>query len=172
MEAEDLEHRFATGAAAGNAAAFAMLVRTHEGAVRRFLTRLTRGDADDLAQDVFVRAWQQSGQWRGEGSYRGWLFRIAWTVFLDARRSAGRREGRERGFDDERAGTDHDLRLDIDRALARLPDRERAAALLCFAEGCSHTEAAKAMDIPLGTLKSVLARARTALAAQLEAPNG
>lgn len=157
-------------AAAGDAAAFTALVRAHEGAVRRFLARLTRGEgADDLAQEAFLRAWRRAGAYRGEGSYRGWLLRIAWTAFLDARRSAGRREGREMAVPPQDGPSDPDAAIDLGRALAGLGTRERAAALLCFGEGCSHGEAAEIMGLPLGTLKSILARARAALVARLEA---
>lgn len=162
------ERHYAAAAAAGDPAAFAALVRAHEGAVRRFLARLARGDADDLAQEVFLKAWRQAARYRGDGSYRGWLFRIAWTMFLDTRRGDVRRDAREAGQDLTCAATDPDLRLDLERALSRLPARERAAAALCFGEGCSHGEAAVALAMPLGTLKSVLARARAALTEQLE----
>ena len=60
------------------------------------------------------------------------------------------------------------VRIDIDRALASLPERERAAALLCLGEGWSHSEAAQILGLPLGTLKSLVARARTKLAVMLE----
>lgn len=159
-------------AAAGDAAAFTALVRRHEGAVRRFLTRLARGDsADDLAQETFLKAWRNAGDWRGKGSYRGWLLRIAWTQFLSMQRAGGRRSAREQAAHepDDRSAYNPDAAIDVGRALAGLGERERAAALLCFGEGCSHTEAAEIMRIPLGTLKSIVARARTALAAQLEA---
>jgi RNA polymerase sigma-70 factor (ECF subfamily) len=63
---------------------------------------------------------------------------------------------------------EREARIDIDRALARLPGRERAAALLCFGEGYSHGEAAAILELPLGTLKSVAARAKAALARELE----
>jgi RNA polymerase sigma-70 factor (ECF subfamily) len=67
---------------------------------------------------------------------------------------------------------DETMRIDIARALAGLPERERAAALLCFGDGCSHSEAAAVLDLPLGTLKSILARARAALVRQLEGHGG
>lgn len=96
--------------------------------------------------------------------------RIAWTTFLAARRATDRRTTREEsGWEMAGRGCDPDLRLDLDRALAALGERERAAALLCFGEGCTHVEAAEIMGLPLGTLKSLVARARTALARQLEA---
>ncbi|HEX8644192.1 MAG TPA: sigma-70 family RNA polymerase sigma factor [Allosphingosinicella sp.] len=168
----DAENDLARRAAAGDVAAFTALVRLHEAAVRRFLARLTRGPgADDLAQEAFLRAWRSAADWRGEGSYRGWLLRIAWTQFLSSRRAESRRAGRDREAMERQtaAPNDPDAALDLARALAALGDRERAAASLCFGEGCSHTEAARIMDIPLGTLKSVLARARSALAERLEA---
>lgn len=166
------EQALAARAAAGDVAAFTALVRAHEGAVRRFLARLSRGDADDLAQEAFMTAWRRAAHYRGDGSYRGWLFRIAWTTFLDARRGDARRHGREQEYKAPAATTDPDLRLDLERTLGQLPTRERAAALLCFAEGCSHAEAAAIMAVPLGTLKSILARARTALAVRLETVHG
>jgi len=162
-------------AAAGDAAAFAALVRAHEAAVRRFLARLTRGansgegGADDLAQEVFLKAWRSAHAFRGDGSYRAWLMRIAWTLFLSAHRARGRREAREQASPAPERRHDRDAAIDLQRALACLGERERAAALLCLGEGCSHGEAARIMGIPLGTLKSILARARSALVERLEA---
>lgn len=168
----DQEKELARRAAAGDAAAFTALVRVHEGAVRGFLARLTRGGSgDDLAQEVFLKAWRRAGDWRGEGSYRGWLMRIAWTIFVGAERAKGRQQARDQAAFDEDAGAAHDpnAAIDLSRALAGLGIRERAAALLCFGEGCSHGEAAEIMGVPLGTLKSIVARARTALVQRLEA---
>lgn len=166
---QDLD--LARRAAAGDAAAFTALVRAHEAAVRRFLARLTRGantsqgGADDLAQETFLRAWRMAGAYRGEGSYRGWLLRIAWT------RLAGAARKRREAPGDELGEVGHDPRpdrmLDTERALAALSPSERAAALLCFGHGHSHGEAAAIMGLPLGTLKSIVARARAKLADHL-----
>ncbi|HET9810305.1 MAG TPA: RNA polymerase sigma factor [Sphingomicrobium sp.] len=166
---EDLA--LARAAASGDAAAFARLVRTHEAAIRRFLTRLAGHSADDLAQEAFLRAWRLAGTFKGSGSYKSWLMGIAWTQFLASRRSDKRRAEREGQWKPEAAPPSPDRRIDIQRALSVLGERERAAALLCFGEGCSHSEAAAIMDIPLGSLKSIVARARSALAAQLETAN-
>ena len=138
--------------------------------MRASLARLCRGDlhaADDLAQDTFVKAWRMASGWRGEGSYEGWLLRIAWRTFLSDRR--GRREETE--LEEAHLGShsgDPDAAIDVDRALARLAPRERAAALLCLGEGWSHGEAAEILGLPLGTLKSVVARARGELVRHLE----
>jgi RNA polymerase sigma-70 factor, ECF subfamily len=160
------DEALAARAAAGDVAAFSQLVRRHERRVRSFLERLTGGQgADDLAQESFLKAWRMAGSFRGEGSYEGWLLRIAWRQFLSSRRRV-----RELPTEIEPAGAPVDAaaRIDIERALARLPERERAAALLCFGEGRSHAEAAAVLELPLGTLKSIVARARAELVRQLE----
>jgi RNA polymerase sigma-70 factor (ECF subfamily) len=162
------DEALARRAAAGDVAAFTALVRRHERRVRAFLVRLTRGDgAEDLAQETFLKAWRMAASWRGEGSYEGWLLRIAWRLFL-SRRRARREEPVETPELGESGGTDQEVRIDVERALAALPARERAAALLCLGEGYSHSEAAAILDLPLGTLKSILARARASLARALE----
>ena len=129
-------------------------------------------NADDLAQETFLDAWRSAGAWGGTGSYRSWLFGIAWRRFLAARRAAGRQAARDHAAWEMESGAGAaggaEGSIDIARALASLPERERAAALLCYGEGCTHVEAAEAMGVPLGTLKSLAARARTALAATLE----
>lgn len=171
MAAEtELERR----AAVGDAAAFTQLVRLHEAALRRFLSRLTRNQgADDLAQEVFLKAWRTGSSWRGEGRYRSWLMRIAWTSYLAARRGQERQAARDhRAWEhDCPAEPEPHAAIDLGRALAALDERERAAAQLCFGEGCSHGEAAEILGLPLGTLKSIVARARMKLAALLEAGN-
>ena len=171
MEADE---GLARRAAAGDAAAFAALVRLHEAKVRRFLSRLVRGDgADDLAQEAFVTAWRMRRDYRG-GRYGAWLMRIAWTAFLSDRRAAGRRQERDaRSWQSsEQIGLRSDeLRLDVAAALDTLDDREKAAAQLCFAEGYSHAEAAEIMGLPLGTLKSIAARAKARLTLLLETQN-
>lgn len=162
------DETLARRAAAGDVAAFTALVRRHERRVRAFLVRLTRGDgAEDLAQETFLKAWRSAGSWRGDGSYEGWLLRIAWRLFLSRRRGRCEEPVEMPDLGDS-AGTDQDARIDVERALAALPARERAAALLCLGEGYSHSEAAGILEIPLGTLKSVVARARESLARALE----
>ena len=124
-------------------------------------------DAEDVTQETFLAAWRKAGSWRGEGSYEGWLLRIAWRLFL-SRRRVRREEPVETPDFGEAQRTDHEVRIDVERALAALPARERAAALLCLGEGYSHGEAAAILELPLGTLKSIVARAREALARALE----
>ena len=143
-------------------------MRSHEASLRRYTRRLAGDEGDDIAQDALLAAWRALGQWRGDGSFAGWLRRIATRRYLDRQRRAAPRSSA--GIDPAIAAplSPPDRRIAVDRALAALPPREKAAALLVFAEGYSHTEAAAMLDLPLGTLKSIVARARAALIPLLE----
>jgi len=150
-------------AAGGDLAAFGVLVREHQAGLRRFTRRLAGDEGDDIAQDAMVKAWKAIGQYRGDAAFSTWLQRIALRLFLDRKRLA------TPPASEMPAVTPHpDRRIAIDRALAVLPPRERAAAVLVFAEGHSHGEAADMLGLPLGTLKSIVARARAALLPMLE----
>lgn len=131
------------------------------------LRRLAGDLADDLAQEAFLAAWRSAASWRGEGSYFAWLARIAWRQFLSRQRRERPTVPLDRA-DQLATEPDAPRRSAIDQAMSRLGDRERMAALLCFAQGCPHAEAAAIMDIPLGTLKSLVARARGKLIHCLE----
>lgn len=157
-------------AANGDLAAFAVLVRTHEGALRRYTRRLAGDEADDIAQDALLAAWRALNKWRGEGSFAAWLRTIATRAFLDRHRAASRR-GQLVPIDTaEEQGSvgAADQRVALDLALAALNAHERAAALIVFGEGHSHVEAAAILGLPLGTVKSHIARARAALIPLLE----
>lgn len=152
-------------AATGDVAAFGALVRQHQSSVRGFLRRLTKGDhalADDLAQETFLAAHRKIAQFQGQGSFTGWLYAIAWSRFL--------METRKRKLEplddmDERVAPSIDpaIKLDLEKAMAQLRAPERAALTLCFAMGMPHEEAASVMGVPLGTLKSHVARGREKL---------
>ena len=153
-------------ARAGDAAAFDRLVRRHQSQLRAFLLRLTGGRhalADDLAQDTFLLAWRKLAQFREDGSFIGWLLRIAWSRYLmEARRRKWEPlADTEAGSVDPRQG--HIDRLDLEQALAQVAPVERAALTLCCALGFSHPEAARILDMPLGTLKSHVLRGREKL---------
>jgi RNA polymerase sigma factor (sigma-70 family) len=149
--------------AGGDRAAFQLLVLRHEARLRAFLSRAAGCDADDLAQEAFVRAWQRAGEYRGQGSYAAWIMGIGWRLFLDQRRTARRREDLAAG-EEPATSTDprpaSDAAIDADRLLAALSPPERAALTLCFGHGWSHGEAAEIMGVPLGTLKSLVLRGR------------
>ena len=142
-------------AARGDTAAFAMLVEKHERPLRSFLARAVGPDlADDIAQDAFFKAWRAAGQYDGRARYSTWLTRIAWRCRLDRLR-------KER---DERAAEEparHSAdKLEVEDMLARLSESERTALVLCGGHGWTHAEAAELLALPLGTLKSTVARAK------------
>lgn len=157
----------------GSDYAFARLVRLYQSPVRAFLRRLAGGDharADDLAQQVFMKAHRTIAGYAGTGSFAGWLYRIAYREFLNDERKRVRR----RDLDEANAAAPDpaptmgpDLRLDVAAALMRLKPEERAAITLCLSEGMSHPEAAKILDMPVGTVKSHIARGREKLKASL-----
>jgi RNA polymerase sigma-70 factor (ECF subfamily) len=140
-------------------------VLRHEGRLRAFLSRAagSEADGDDLAQEAFVRAWSRASDYRGQGTYAAWVMGIGWRLFLDQRRTAKRREGLALRDDAPTSSNPHpatDAAIDADRLLATLTVQERAALTLCFGHGWSHGEAAEIMDVPLGTLKSLVLRGR------------
>jgi RNA polymerase sigma-70 factor (ECF subfamily) len=160
-------------AAAGDDVAFGTLVRLHQGKVRAFLLRMTKSNhalADDLAQDTFLEAYRKITQYRGDGTFQSWLYRIAYSRFLMAVRRK-RPESTEVDADiaapDQRAATD--ARLDLERAMQRLSPPERAALTLCYAMEFSNGEAAEVLNMPVGTVKSHVLRGREKLKALLEA---
>jgi RNA polymerase sigma-70 factor (ECF subfamily) len=160
--AAQTDEALAAAAARGQGAAFEVLVRRHERVVRGFLARLAGSNrADDLAQETFLTAWTRASAFTGEGRYKGWLMRIAWRTFLMDARSRGRRlpEHKGTGESPEQADrSDSERDLIVEDALGRLKPEDRAAVVLCLVLGHSHSEAARILDMPLGTLKTRVAR--------------
>ena len=163
-------------ARAGSMVAFSRLIDRRQQAVRAFLRRVAvdREDADDLAQETFVAAWAQLASWRGQSSVRAWLLGIAWRKARSAGRSLFRRMARDRAWAETEAMTaaptsSPEDRLVLQGAMRGLNLQQRAAVALCLAEDYSHAEAAAILDLPLGTLKSQVLRARSKLILALEA---
>jgi RNA polymerase sigma factor (sigma-70 family) len=155
--------------------AFATLVRRHQGMVRAQLRRLTRGDhgwADDLAQETFLKAWQSLRQFRGDARLSTWLHRIAYRMFLQAlrhRQPAAAMSEHELESPDPTPGPA--LRLDVMAAIDRLPDAERLCILHCYHLDLSHDEAAFVLEMPVGTVKTHIARGKSRLSESLAAWN-
>jgi len=155
--------------------AFGELVRRHQSSVRGVLRQLTRTDiafADDLAQETFLRAYKNIRSFRGEARFSTWLYRIAYNCF----REDARKRKELVGVDEEQLQAEHDpqtidpgLRYDLMHALNRLPLNERTAVVLCCQNGLSHDEAARVLDIPLGTVKTNVLRGREKLKRTLAA---
>lgn len=165
-------------ARAGSTVAFGRLVDQNQQAVRAFLRRLCRdwAMADDLAQETFVTAWSKIGRFEPGRSVKHWLFGIAYRKFLTDRRGAARRGRRESesalGEDSSPPGAAaSDARLDISRALAVLPAEQRAVVALCLGAEFSHADAAEALGLPLGTVKSHVLRGRAKLLETLGGPD-
>ncbi len=156
-------------------AAFSQLARQHQSQVRGLLLRLTRGNharADDLAQETFLEAWRAIGNFRGESQFSTWLYRIAYSRFLMSARKRKPDEQLDDWQGEAPSGEGAALaRIDLERAFAKLSPPESAALTLCFALGLSNTEAAEALDMPLGTLKSHVLRGREKLKSLLGDPS-
>jgi RNA polymerase sigma-70 factor (ECF subfamily) len=153
----------------GSARAFNTLVDRHQQAVRTFLRRLTsHGDADDIAQETFLAAWMQAGSYKGGASARSWLFAIAWRKAQGAHRSRFRLWRRDAAYHEAAAegvtpSTQAEDRIALGDALAALPIDQRAALMLVSGFGMTHEEAAEALGLPLGTVKSHVLRGRERL---------
>jgi RNA polymerase sigma-70 factor (ECF subfamily) len=162
-EKNDEDLALSLRAAAGDAAAFAMLVEKYERALRSFLVRAIGADhADDIAQEAFLKAWRASAQYDGRARYPTWLTRIAWRCRLDQLR-------KERAVARSEAPSADVVRSrEVDDMLSRLSENERAALVLCDGHGWTHAEAADLLSLPLGTLKSTVARAKSKCRAMWE----
>ena len=161
------EPAWVRAAQAGSAADFARLVTLHQQALRAFLRRLSNhaADADDVAQDTFIFAWEHIGRFDGQRPFRPWLFGIAWRKYKDRKRGWLRLLRRERVLvREDLAISDPGLKLDLEKALGTISPEQRAAILLCLMEQMTHEEAASALALPLGTVKSHVARGREKLA--------
>jgi RNA polymerase sigma-70 factor (ECF subfamily) len=138
-------------------------VRRHERIVRGFLMRTAPrlDNAEDLAQETFLRAWTRASSYSGEGSYRSWLLGIAWTTFLMDARTRRRRPpawSGEATAPEQRASGDAEREAIVADAMKRLKPEDRASVTLCHVLGYTHQEAAEILGFPLGSLKSRVAR--------------
>jgi len=160
-------------AATGERAAFGELVRRHGSAVRGLLRRMGAqpSEADDVAQDAFLTAFERIAEFRGEGTFAAWVKRIAARAYLrrlqrDRRLGAYASEAIEDEAVTEVKG-DADAVIDLDGALKQLSAAERLCVSLCFGAGLSHAEAAEALNLPLGTVKSHVKRGLDKLRSRL-----
>ena len=163
-------------AAAGDRGAFERLYRAHVSRVFSLCARMTgdRTRAEELTQDVFVRAWEKLNLFRGESSFGTWLHRLTVNVVLNARKSEGRSRARFEENDDEAGGMDvhpgvvgmplapGDL-LDLEEAITRLPAGARRVFVLHDVEGYKHEEIAEMLGVTSGATKAQLHRARLLL---------
>jgi RNA polymerase sigma-70 factor (ECF subfamily) len=163
----------------GDAAAFEELYRAHAGRIYNLVFRMAGPgqDAEDLLQEVFLNAYRKLGSFRGDSSLGTWLYRLAVNHCLDFLRGRQARMARATdSLDDEGAIEPAAAspavptavsRLDLDRAIARLPQGCRAAFILHDVEGFEHNEVAKLLGVSEGTSKSQVHKARMKLRAML-----
>jgi RNA polymerase sigma-70 factor (ECF subfamily) len=163
----------------GDAAAFEELYRTHAGRIYNLVLRMAGSatEAEDLLQDVFLHAHRKLGSFRGDSSLGTWLYRLAVNQCLDVMRGRQARMARATDSIDadgsiEPAAVSPAVptaisRLDLERAIAKLPGGCRAAFVLHDVEGFEHNEVARLLGVSEGTSKSQVHKARMKLRAML-----
>lgn len=170
---EDLMIRIGSG----DRAAFGDLVRRHLDRAVAVAQRVTgsRGDAEEIAQEAFIRVWTKAPQWRAADSdFRGarfttWLYRVLVNLSIDRKRRPAMAPLDD--VDDPPDPADSaqqsleraQLSSRVAAAVAELPERQRAALTLCFYEGLSNREAAEVLSLTPGAVESLLVRARRTL---------
>jgi len=167
LEGED-QYLVALAVASQDTTAFGELIRRHQSQVRNFLRRLAAdsSEADDLAQEAFLHAWDKLQTFSGRGSFIGWLLKVAYTTFLQSKRKSKRyaevldeagyvAQVESRSYTQESNET-----ADLDKFLAVLTEEERAIMVMSYACGLSHREIGEATGLPVGTVKSVIYRGK------------
>jgi RNA polymerase sigma-70 factor (ECF subfamily) len=162
---------------AGDRQAYHMLVERHGRRVLAMARRMTGNlaEAEDVAQDAFLRVWQHAAHWQDKGAkFTTWLYRVVMNLCLDRRRRAPMASLDVAGDPaDERPSAEAAVAAQqreraVANALAMLPDRQRAALVLSYYEGLSNAAAAVVLEISVAALESLLVRARRSLRAELE----
>jgi len=166
LDQHDVE--LAALAAAGGRREFGELVRRHGSAVRALLRRMgaQASEADDIAQDAFLTAFQRCGEFRGDGTFAAWVKRIAARLYIK-RKARDARYVEESAQEEAAPVIDRGRLMDLDEALKTLSPVERICVSLCHGAGMSHPEIAAAMNLPLGTVKSHVKRGLDKLRARL-----
>ena len=161
-------------AAGGDHAAFERLYREHVGRIYSLCVRMVdEQSAEDLTQEVFIRAWRKLHTFKGQSQFGTWLHRLAVNYVLSRRETQRRRESRNAGGEGilsrvvapTKRSSGH--ALDLETAIRRLPDRAKEVFVLYDVEGYSHDEIAETLGVSVGTSKSQLHRARMLMREQL-----
>ncbi len=170
-------------AQAGDKGAFNALIRKHETRAYQYAFRLTRNpeEAADVVADGFVRVYNALHNFKGQSAFTTWLYRILTNCYLDARKKERNKsttsleavlqtaEGEvERQIEDPSASPYEDVErgareTSIEDAVGLLPDYQRAMIVMVHGESMTYEEIAAALDLPVGTVKSRLNRARVSL---------
>jgi RNA polymerase sigma-70 factor (ECF subfamily) len=167
----------------GDHAAFAALVRAHQEMIHSLTFRLTGSVADckDLAQETFIRAHQQLDSYQGTAKFSSWLYRIAVNACLDWRRREGRRAQLHTDWGQasvtepaaaDSGAADDELSRQVQAALMKLPDKQRAAIVLTVYAGHNHAEAGKILGCSETTVSWRIFAARRKLKKLLNQTGG
>lgn len=165
-----------TAHCAGDADAFGEIFRRHKDRMWAVAVRICRDRelAADSVQDAFLTAYRRADTFRGDAAVTTWLHRIVVNACLDrlrrARPTSSLTDRDLPGARDEHAQTD--VRLDVRRALERIPEPQRIALILVDMHGLAVAEAAEVLDVPVGTIKSRCSRGRAAMAELLGRSDG
>ncbi|WP_020592993.1 RNA polymerase sigma factor [Kiloniella laminariae] len=154
------------------------LVQHHTGPLVGLALRMTgnRQEAEDIAQEAFVRLWKQSPDWLPQARISTWLYRVVHNLAIDAIRRSKRQnttsdekmEFEDPAPDQQQRIQQRDLAIKVETAISQLPERQRTAITLVHHRDMSNKEAASVMDISVDALESLLARGRRSLKATLE----
>jgi RNA polymerase sigma-70 factor (ECF subfamily) len=164
-------------AAAGDAGAFERLYRRHLPRIYTLALRMAGPEAaEELTQEIFIRAWEKLGTFQGKSAFGTWLFRLGVNVILSKRAALQRQRSRQLNGDDILVDVPArpvkvDAGMDLETAIQTLPAGAREVFLLHDAEGYKHEEIAGMLDITVGTSKSQLHRARMMLRTVLGGEN-
>ena len=169
------ERRLLERCRAGDTQAYAVLVERYRSRAYGLALRLVRSepDAEEVAQDAFVRAWRSIGDFRGDAAFGTWLYRIVWRRALDRAAALRTRRGRETALDDapepvtalaDPGGPDA-AATRWERLTRDLTEPQRAVVTLFYYEDMAVKDIARALEMPEGTVKTHLSRARTVLRA-------
>jgi len=163
-------------AGAGDRAAAQALIARHLPKMMTLARRMLGdgGEAEDAVQDAFMRLWTHAVRWRpGAAKFETWLYRVTLNQCYDRlrRRTAARLEEAadvaDPAADPERELGEADTSDAVGKAVSELPERQRAAILLCHYQGCGNIEAAEILGISVEALESLLSRGRRALRQRL-----
>ena len=187
MSDRDIDQQLVERAQRGDKHAFELLVAKYQRRLLRLISRLVRdpAEAEDVAQEAFIKAYRALPQFRGDAAFYTWLYRIGVNTAKNFLVSNGRKAPTSTEKDAEEAETFEDagqlrdintpesvlmsrqVAEAVNAAMERLPEELRTAVTLREIEGLSYDEIAEVMNCPIGTVRSRIFRAREAIAAEL-----